>query len=114
MVEKKFPLPKEVEVGPYVYTIAHGDVTTRRQLGGDHGETDHSELIIKINERATGVVRETLVHELLHALSDLAGLQEQYGAEADEQWCRRIAPWLLDTLRRNPNLVDFLLTDLDL
>lgn len=114
MVEKKFPLPKEVEVGPYVYTIAHGDVTTRRQLGGDHGETDHSELIIKINERATGVVRETLVHELLHALSDLAGLQEQYGAETDEQWCRRIAPWLLDTLRRNPNLVDFLLTDLDL
>jgi hypothetical protein len=109
VVDKKQTTPKEIEVGPYTYTVAHGDTVTRRQLGGDHGETDHSELIIKINERASGVVRETLVHELLHALSDLAGLQEQYGAEADEQWCRRIAPWLLDTLRRNPDLVDFLL-----
>lgn len=109
MVDKKQIAPKEIEVGPYSYTIAHGDPATRRQLGGDHGETDHGELIIRINERAAGVVRETLVHELLHAFSDLAGLQEQYGAEIDEQWCRRLAPWLLDALRRNPDLVDFLL-----
>jgi hypothetical protein len=109
VVDKKQTTPKEVEVGPYTYTIAHGDAVTRRQLGGDHGETDHSELVIKINERAAGVVRETLVHELLHTFSDLAGLQEQYGADTDEQWCRRLAPCLLDTLRRNPELVDFLL-----
>jgi len=108
MVNKIRP-PATVEVGPYVYKIGYGDTTTRKQLGGDHGETDSNELVIRIAERAAGVERETTLHELLHALSDVAGLVEQYGTETDEQWCRRLAPWLLDTLRRNPKLVDFLL-----
>jgi len=105
----KVGLPATIEVGPYVYKIGYGDTATRKQLGGDHGETDSSELVIRIAERAAGVERETTLHELLHALSDVAGLVEQYGADTDEQWCRRLAPWLLDTLRRNPELVDFFL-----
>lgn len=112
MVEKKELPPKEIEVGPYVYSILCGDAPSRTQLGGDCGETDSSELVIRINgDRVSGVRRETTLHEVLHALTDMAGLVEQYGTKTDEQWCRRVTPLLLDTLRRNPKLCAFLLSD---
>lgn len=75
------------------------------------GGITYSECSIVIDpDQPMDRLRETVLHEILHGVLHLAG----YGnAEADhelyEQLVSRIAPVLLDTLRRSPNAVRFML-----
>ena len=83
---------------PFSATSKHAD---------SNGYIDYNktELLIRPGQSATRE-RETVMHEVLHAIWDLAGL-------SDENIVNRISPLLLDTLRRNPHLVDFLLEKRD-
>lgn len=53
-------------------------------------------------------LRDTLLHEVLHAICDMTGIAKDLGAEEEEKAVNRLGPALLDTLRRNPALVTFL------
>jgi hypothetical protein len=50
-------------------------------------------------------VAVTLLHEVVHAIFKIAGLPN----EKEEDTVTRLSPLLLDTLRRNPDLVAYLL-----
>ena len=98
---------KTIQVGPYKYRIVAND----RVLALDSlaGRCDPNRLEIHLDRNtAPGVQRETLLHELIHAVMDLAGLSQELADEAEEMYVRRISPVLLDVLRRNPKLVQFL------
>ncbi len=110
-----FPyLPPEIKIGPYNYriqisetAIAAASVVAQRGLIGscDRRQTT---LIIKPGLSPTMEV-STVLHEVIHAITDSTGLTETITHELEETIVNALAPTLLDTLRRNPQLVAYLL-----
>jgi len=100
--------PSSVQVGPYKYRVivskmaiikANADAKDSRV-----GESDHSKQIITIDPKlGPDQLVETLLHEVLHAVNQVGG------RFLDEDDVLRLSPLLLDTLRRNPELVEYLL-----
>lgn len=95
---------RSVKVGPHSYAIR-----TDRRASDDYGETflDRCEIVVS-SKQGPSQRRETVLHEILHACSSLTGLRVEMGEGWDESMCTRMAPVLLDVLRRNPRLVEFL------
>ena len=101
-------IPKSVQVGPFRFRIETDDVA-KITLTDAHGETDIERLVIRLHpDRNTMIIRETLLHETLHACASVAGLDHELGAELEEKVVRRLATILLDVMIRNGKLVDYL------
>lgn len=107
--------PKRVEVGPLVYTVR-----TDKQRSDDadtFGFTDHEKSEIILDPKlAAPHARVILLHELLHTiLRDAIGAQRGGKSalladrDTEEILVTAVAPWLLEVLRRNPELVAYLL-----
>lgn len=65
--------------------------------------------LIEIREDQSPVeLRDTVLHELLHALLHSQG--REYGGEVEEVYVRAIATGLIGVLRDNPELVQWLTT----
>lgn len=83
----------------------------RRELdpdGRDYGWTEPRRLLITLAPRqAAGQLRDTLLHEVLHACWSQCALDVD--ADTEERIVGALAPWLLLTLRENSELVEFLL-----
>lgn len=93
--------PACVQVGPYrIY------IEVVEPMDND-GVFYAQEQRIQLN-KAIGpdIQRETLLHELFHAVAHVAGLNS--GNHSEEAWARRAVPVLLDCLQRNPRLRNFL------
>jgi hypothetical protein len=107
--------PRTVKVGVHTYKVvadkAAIDALSASSGEGKLGECDSSALTITIDPTmADTMEKETVVHELLHACCDLAGLQEDPGMDSagEERVVRRLSPLILDVLRANPSLVRYL------
>lgn len=108
-VALKPKVPSKIQVGPFVYGVRCDEIS-KSILGNDHGDTDSSLLEIRLNSDSADLVkREVLLHETLHAITAVAGLDHELTEEVEEKFVRRIAPILFDVLLRNPKLVDYLL-----
>jgi hypothetical protein len=100
MAKKKPELPKALFVGPYWYRVS---LTEDFDTAND-GECSPSNLQIRVRsslplERAA----ETLFHEGLHAIWDLAALGDKY---EEEEIISRLSPLLFHMLKQNPTLRD--------
>ena len=94
-------IPKSVQVGPFRFRIETDDVA-KITLTDAHGETDIERLVIRLHpDRNPMIIRETLLHETLHACASVAGLDHELGAELEEKVVRRLATILLDVMIRN-------------
>lgn len=107
--------PKRIVVGPFTYRVTHDRATMNarcRTEGGDlMGSAEHRSLTIDLDpDQAPGQKRDTVLHEVLHTITEMTGLALVWGND-DEDFIRRISPVLLDVLRRNPKLVGFLTAD---
>jgi hypothetical protein len=107
--------PKRINVGPFVYDVtfdrATMDARVREESTALIGHHDGAVLTIDIDpDQAVGQARDTLLHELLHAIADVTGLSEAWG-DREEEFVGRLSPAILDTLRRNPKLVRYLIAD---
>lgn len=72
------------------------------------GHCDTKTCVIKVDsQQCDSMVRDTVLHETLHAAFNAAGL-EKVDDDLEEQIVRPVATVLLDVLRRNPELVKFL------
>lgn len=103
--------PKSVDVGPYPHRVSHKTKPIAKEVertGKDlYGFYDEQTLTIHVHpETAPSLQRETLLHELLHAVIAVSGVK----VKNEERVIRALSPVLLDTLRRNPELADYLLT----
>ncbi len=111
------PMPTQIRIGPYDFAV-RGDmasVMTAREEGRDQrvGETDTRWLRITVDARLpAGQVRDTLLHEVLHACWYAVGGFDERPDESErdreERYVARLSPVLLDTLRRNAGLAAFL------
>ena len=103
--------PTRVQVGARNY-----DIRVDAQLAQVHDALGvhlgrYSEIVLSPNQ-GSGTMRESFLHELLHAcIFDLDGGNCEWIKEDDEEKIVAVlAPRLLDMLRRNPKVVDFILT----
>lgn len=95
--------PRHIQVGPFRYRVRVDQID-------DCGTTDPDRLTITLREsNPSDVQRETLLHEVLHAVLANCGLAKELGDDQEEHVVRALSPILLDTFDRNPRLVDFLL-----
>ena len=107
-------IPARLVIGPYRYRVT---VDPRELLSRGHedgtarGEADGDRKIIRVDPTFPEENPITLLHETLHAIGDVAGWRDPEEKVDQETAIRRFAPLLVDTLRRNPQLV-YYLTDL--
>lgn len=104
--------PETVDVSCYTYRVSINLVEMLercREQGEDLlGFCDTKQLKIHVDPaQADGMARETLLHEILHAVADATGLADGWGDD-EESTIRRLSPALLQVLRDNPGLVEFL------
>ena len=93
-------MPDRVKVGAHVYSIVRGAFK-------DHGGCDFNTLTITVRLRLRkSKAQEILLHEILHACTypTMASVQ----GKTDEEIVDAIAPTLLQVLRENPLLVEYL------
>lgn len=107
--------PTHIKVGAAVYRVRSSKKAWRRRLsksGEAHttrGATSvHKHTIWMDPSGAEALVRETLVHELLHALLDDSGCPITTDEENEETWIRALSPRLYAALVENPDLVAYL------
>lgn len=106
------PLPDKVQIGPLCYSVIH-DESRYHKMAADAERAmwgqifyGSSEIVL---ETGQGIQhkRLALLHEVLHGVWHLHDKTH----ESDEDVLRSITADLLDTLRRNPGLVAFLLEE---
>lgn len=99
--------PQLLAIGNHTYTVALGKV--RRGGRAHFGMTKAAKTAIWIDDTAApSQVRDTYLHEVLHAVIADTPVRD---AENEEVMVRAITPGLLAVLRSNPDLVKFLLED---
>ena len=96
-------IPRTVRVGPYRYKVVdrHGS----ENLG--ECEVDKLRIHVQVGQPPDSE-RDTLLHELLHACIAHSGLDRRLADDVEEDVVRSLSPILLDTLRRNKNLIAYL------
>lgn len=106
-------LPAKVKVGPFTYKVTSDrhDMNQRcRDESTDLlGHCDRRMGVISVEpQQSLEQKRDTLLHEVLHAITDMTGIEAEMSNELEEQIVRRLSPVLLEVLRKNPKLVAFL------
>lgn len=104
-------IPKHVTVGPFRFTVTLDENACLRD-SVNQGESAHNfGLMLPLQQKIVvnpvqgdDMKRDTILHEVLHAILMGAGLED----ELEERIVSTISPALLDTLQRNPDLVTFL------
>jgi hypothetical protein len=111
-------MPQTVRVGVYTYRVTEDGTEWARYVNDGTGKdragfSDHNTLVIAINPGlAPDQKAETLIHEVLHAawwigsVGSLEALKDD--ADVEEFVVSHLSPWLLMTLRDNPELVEYL------
>lgn len=103
-------LPAIVTVGPYRYDIVEDDGRIADE--GANGKHYPDRLtIVYSTDPHPAKLQEVILHELMHALLTMAGLDQDLDEDHTEAVARRVTPWLLDVLRSNPDLVAYLVDD---
>jgi hypothetical protein len=95
--------PRRIVIGPYEYRVV---VDADRIPADLYGLCDKGKHVISLHpEQSPTRLRSTLVHELLHALCDLTGVDDD---KAEERIVTVLAPAVLALLQDNPRLVNWL------
>ena len=105
-------LPSTVRVGAYTFSIELDEnrVNSQRVKENDShlvGHIDlHAQKISICPKQGPDALADTVLHEMLHACFMVSGAPGS--SEKEEKIVSILTPILLDTLRRNPDLVDYL------
>jgi hypothetical protein len=98
--------PKKIKVGYATYSVVEDDVRlTESKAGGMHAPNTSTIYVEK--EQEIDYAKMALLHEVLHACVYVSSVPTDDTTE--ELYVSIIAPNLLEALRRNPQLVAYLL-----
>jgi hypothetical protein len=106
--------PSRITVGPFPFVVLTDPKQVakvrRRARDGRLGETDTTQLQIMVDaELPSAQVRDTVPHEVLHAVTWTVGGWRK--GDDEDGYIGRVTSILLDTLRRNPELVAYLMAE---
>lgn len=93
---------QNIQVGPISYkVIEDGTCANNDEFGATYHDRSEIHLATTLSEYQR---RSTLLHEVLHAVASIAGIGTDEKL-TEEQFIGRIEATLLDTLGRNPHLL---------
>lgn len=96
-------MPALIQIGPYLYSVELVEFEDPSRLG----DIRYGQERIRISrDSAPNQQRDSLLHEVIHGCFQVSGCSEQ---DWNEQATSVLTTVLLDTLRRNPALVDYLM-----
>lgn len=103
--------PSSVVVGPYTYSVVVDEAAVHAASYEEgrplSGISDHAAQTIALHpDLGPDALADILLHEVLHA--ELAQLDHNLPRDVEERIVTYLGAHLLDTLRRNPQLVEFL------
>lgn len=104
-------LPEEIVVGPYTYKVelSQQQINAASVEKEEHliGSAQHvAQRIVLRPDMGADVTADTLLHEVLHCCFNQGNVFST--SKEEEEAVNFLACILLDTLRRNPGLVDYL------
>jgi hypothetical protein len=99
-------IPTHVDIGPHRFTIDSSPETGHLLHDeNSNGDSRPDRLLVRIDpDRPHTKVAETLLHELIHCVWSTTPLRMGED-EHEEEVVSALTPWLLEMLRRNPDLV---------
>lgn len=100
-------VPKQIQVGPYTFTLKAAPDLLETGKVGDCDET--KALIRYVPDLDPIMLRSVIVHEMLHACALMAGITDT-DKHDQETFIRRTEPFLLAVLRDNPDLTTWIQT----
>lgn len=102
-------MPKKLKIGPYKYSVSKSNLN-EHVLDGEgktYGITHVMEQTMVLAEgQGPDMLAESLLHEVLHICCQAAGLGLEL--ENEESIVSSIAPVLLEAIRNNPDMVEFI------
>ncbi|KKL51030.1 hypothetical protein LCGC14_2299560 [marine sediment metagenome] len=107
--------PAQIWIGAKPFSVIYDKDVLDRHNGRDRqdriGRTDTRGLEITIDPTlAEQIIRDTLLHECLHAVWIDAGLDEMESL-TEEQIVNTLTPRLVSMMRVNPELMDYMLRE---
>jgi hypothetical protein len=102
-------IPRTIKVGPHVYSVVR---KTEEEMPDALGDTDFDANEIRIRKNMSKTKsQEILLHELLHACTypSVTGAYEGEEKFMAEEFVNAVAPVLLQVLKDNPKLVEYLI-----
>lgn len=109
--------PAQVRIGPWDYTVVRDhsslDDVDDPKLG--HFQGDDCEIYLN-TKQPRQIVAETLLHEVLHGIFAITGLDGDFadqGEDAEEKFILRFSPVLASVFRDNPDLIRYLAKGLE-
>ena len=103
-------LPSHVQVGPMRYSLKVDQAAVNETSPIAFGRTRNRQQSIVLSEgQGPDQEADTVLHETLHACFMVAGINNRMSDTLEEETINSLSPLLLDTLRRNPELVAYLL-----
>lgn len=101
---------KPLRIGAHDWKVKFGDKSVAHLLEGAYGQTREAECLIVVSTAGTkSHIRETLLHEVIHAAMRACGIANDLDDTEEERIVNRLTKVLLPALRDNPELVEFLL-----
>ena len=98
---RSVPMPGAVKIGPHTYTII------RAYRKGENGYCDMDSLKLAVQPRLRKTkAQEVLLHEIMHALTHPTLCSAR--KFTDEDFVTGVTPLLLQTLKDNPDLIEYL------
>lgn len=103
--------PQALRLGAHWFTV---DSTPETGLllhdEGNSGDSRPDRLLIRLDaQRPESAVAETFLHEVLHCVWSMTSLgAEKDLDEQEEAVVTALAPWLLELIQRNPDLMAYL------
>ena len=108
--------PRKVSVGPFPYKLIWdqakldraGHVDGEAELNG-YCDANKLEILVRPDlphER----IRETLCHELLHAMFNAAGISDELKGDKEERLVNRLSPLFFEVVRGNAEVIRWLTT----
>lgn len=102
-------LPNKIKVGPFSFKVNHIDGLRNVDDVRLHGRHDSVFKIIDIEKKqCEQMKKETLIHECLHAMIDVAGLDFK-GLE--EAYVTAMSPIIFGWIQDNPKTVKWIMDD---
>lgn len=105
--------PPSVQVGHVRYKVVVDELAILKAGLAEGGDLDgscdeRSQRIVLNPSLGPDVLAESFTHELLHAVFFVGSVEQMIGTDKTETVIRAISPTLLETLRRNPDVVAYL------
>lgn len=106
----------KVKIGPYTYKIKFVkqpadfvDLGTLPEEGDLDGFCDNTNFMIYIKKAQTKMaLKETLLHELIHAIWYVSGMCRFEGETSEEMYVSVFAPYLTTVLIQHPKVMEYL------